>query len=103
MKGLEYLAKQRFGRFWGFFLGVWGCVCVCAFGAGFVRVPGALVHTLSHSSPESSRAASRDRKDGGVQEGATTEEMWKNAALRREGDSPNVLKDGAGSVSANQT
>lgn len=61
-------------------------LCANAFRGELGRVPGALVHMLSHSSLEYSRAASRDQKDGCVQEGATTEEMWGNTALKRERD-----------------
>lgn len=61
-------------------------LCAYAFRGGFGRVPGALVHTLSHSSLEYCRAASRDQKDGCVKEGATTEEKRENTAQTMERD-----------------
>lgn len=77
-------------------------MCAYAFRSRFSHVPGALVHMLSHSSLEYSGAASRDQKDGCIKEGATTEEMWENGALRRDRNTQKC-PNSAGSVSANQT
>lgn len=84
MGGIGIFRKPEFKEVFFFFKGVW--LCEYAFRGGVGRVPGALVHMLSHSSLEYSRAASRDQKDGCVKEGATREEMWENAALKRERD-----------------
>lgn len=61
---------------------------VCALGGGFGNVLGPHAKTLSHSSVEYPRAASRDRQDGchGISERATAKKtQWMEQCVARRG------------------